>query len=376
MDDRRTAAWLALAHAPGLHVGQLSEWLSQGHSPLELREAPPQELAATSIEESVLAACRAPDPARNAADLAWLAGGPDRQLVTWGDGAYPPLLAQIPDAPLVLYVHGSVEALSLPQLAIVGSRNPTSFGRDTARQFAAHLARGGFTITSGLALGIDAAAHRGALEGGGRTVAVVGRGLDDVYPAENVELAARIVDGGGALVTDLPIGTPPLRYNFPWRNRILSGLAVGTLVVEAAVRSGSLITARLAAEQGREVFAIPGSIHNPLTRGCHKLLRQGARLVEAADDICSELGAIVGYLSDSLSPNAVVTPPHAGPLLDKEYKILLDALGFDPAGLDELVARTDLKTDAVASMLLMLELDGQVQQQPGGRFSRTVPGKV
>jgi len=374
--DDRTASWLALAHASGLHAGLLAEWLKAGHSPLDLLSQPLEALAETSLSTARLAACRAARAERIDADLAWLAAGTDRHLVTWGHDAYPALLAEIPDAPLVLYVRGNVNALSLPQLAIVGSRNPTALGRDTARRFAAHLARGGFTITSGLALGIDAAAHCGALDGGGRTVAVVGRGLDDVYPSENAELAEQIVAGDGALVTDLPIGTPALPHNFPWRNRILSGLAVGTLVVEAALRSGSLITARLAAEQGREVFAIPGSIHNPLTRGCHRLLRQGARLVETAEDICSELGPIVAHVAATVLPGSCETPPHAGPSLDKEYKILLDALGFDPAGLDELVARTDLKTEAVASMLLILELDGQVQQQPGGRFNRTVPGKV
>ena len=233
---------------------------------------------------------RDPQPRRRRArrDERWLAGA-GRSLVTWGSPGYPALLASIEDAPLTLFVEGDAGALALPQLAIVGSRNPTQIGRDTASQFAKHLAASGLAITSGLALGIDAAAHRGALLGPGRTIAVLGCGLDRIYPRENTELARQIV-ASGALVSDLPTGVPPLKQHFPRRNRIISGLSVGTLVVEAALQSGSLITARLAGEQGREVFAIPGSIHSPLSRGCHRLIRQGAKLVESVDDIFPELG--------------------------------------------------------------------------------------
>ena len=276
----------------------------------------------------------------------------------------------------MLYVAGEVTPLSLPQLAIVGSRNPTGLGRDTALQFAQQLSRAGMVVTSGLALGIDAAAHRGALSVGAPTVAVVGRGLDAVYPAENAALARAIIEAGGALVSDLPIGTPPLKHHFPRRNRILSGLATGTLVVEAALRSGSLITARLAGDQGREVFAIPGSIHNPLARGCHRLLRQGATLVEEVADIFAEIEPIIGQMAGKTIESAANMPASSAPTLDKEYEILLDALGFEPAGLDVLVVRTGLAAGAVASMLLILELDGRVQQQPGGRYSRRLPGKV
>jgi len=290
--------------------------------------------------------------------------------------AYPPLLASIPDPPLVLFVEGDPAVLGLPQLAVVGSRSPTPIGRDTAQQFAEHLARSGLAITSGLALGIDAASHRGALRASGRTIAVLGCGLDSIYPRENAPLAADIVTSGGALVADLPTGTPPLKHHFPRRNRIISGLSVGTLVVEATLRSGSLITARLAAEQGREVFAIPGSIHSPLSHGCHRLIRQGAKLVESTDDIFSELGALLAGL---IAPGRSELPDAQGvfwPVLDKEYEILLDALGFEPASIDALVARTGLRAGSVASMLLILELDGRVQQQPGGRFCRRLPGKV
>ena len=374
MDDLNR--WLALAHAPGLHAGQLQHWLAQGASPVDLARESRSVLAAMGLGHAAIQALLQPDRAALATDRDWLQAAPDRSVVTWGSAEYPPLLARIPDAPLVLYAEGDVMALCLPQLAIVGSRNPTALGRDTATQFAQHLAQAGLVITSGLALGIDAAAHRGALRAGARTVAVVGRGLDAVYPRENTALAQEIVGRQGVIVTDLPIGTPPLKHNFPRRNRILSGLAVGTLVVEAALQSGSLITARLAADQGREVFAIPGSIHNPLVRGCHRLLRQGARLVETVDDIFAELEPIIGEMKRIAQENPRSGVDLRAPSLDKEYEILLDALGFEPAGLDMLVVRTGLKAGAVASMLLILELEGRVQQQPGGRFSRRLPGKV
>jgi DNA processing protein len=373
MDDR--LAWLTLAHASGLHAGHLGEWFAHGGAASDLLGASTAALSALDLGVPTIRSLLAPDAGAIERDFCWLDAGTDRHLVTWGAADYPPLLAQIPDPPLVLYVDGRVDVLSQPQLAIVGSRNPTGLGRDTASQFAGHLGRAGLAITSGLALGIDAAAHRGALEAGAPTVAVVGRGLDAVYPRENEPLARRILDAGGALVTDLPIGTPPLKHNFPRRNRILSGLAVGTLVVEAAVQSGSLITARLAAEQGREVFAVPGSIHNAVARGCHRLLRQGARLVETVDDIFEELASICGDLGTRppITPRQAPTP--RSPSLDKEYEILLDALGFEPAGLDSIVVRTGLETGVVASMLLILELDGRIQQQPGGLYSRRLPGR-
>lgn len=372
MDDLE--AWLALARAPGLHAGRLDEWCARHGSPTALLGETPRALGTLGLGEAVIAALGQPDAAGLDADLRWLAQ-PGHSLVTWGSPPYPPLLAQIPDAPLVLFVDGDADALALPQLAMVGSRNPTALGRDTALQFAEHFAASGLAVTSGLALGIDAASHRGAMRGGGRTVAVLGCGLDTVYPRENTVLAAEIVAQGGALVADLPTGTPPLKQHFPRRNRVISGLAVGTLVVEAALQSGSLITARLAGDQGREVFAIPGSIHNPMARGCHRLLRQGARLVESVDDVFAELGPLLAALRPTLA-EAADAKGEIGAPLDKEYEILLDALGFETAGLDTLVARTGLRADAVASMLLILELDGRVQQQPGGRYSRRLPGKV
>jgi DNA processing protein len=295
---------------------------------------------------------------------------PAHHFVPLGSPRYPSLLANVPDAPLGLLVRGDLDALSSPQLAIVGSRNPTRAGLDNARRFAAHLARSGLTITSGLAIGIDAAAHRGALEGGGQTLAVCGTGLDIDYPRANAELAEEIASGG-ALVSEFPLGTPASKSNFPRRNRIISGLSLGTLVVEAAVRSGSLITARLAAEQGREVFAMPGSIHNALARGCHKLIRDGAQLVETADDILAELGPLAASLIRGLSKTAESTALLA-PALDKGYEILLDALGFEPASVDVLIARTGLKADEVASMLLILELEARIDACPGGLYARRV----
>jgi len=362
-------SWLTLARVPGLHAGRLGPV----GDPLALVCESRGALAALGFGTAAIDALHNPCAEELVRDEAWLAG-PRRRLVTWGATDYPSLLASVADAPLVLFVEGDPHALSLPQLAIVGSRNPTRLGRDTARQFAGHLAAAGLAVTSGLALGIDAAAHRGALLAGGRTIAVMGCGLDAVYPRENAALAGEVA-AGGALVSDLPTGTPPLRQHFPRRNRIISGLAVGTLVVEAALQSGSLITARLAAEQGREVFAMPGSIHNPMARGCHRLIRQGAKLVETADDIFAELGALLGGLRADARAEATDAQAVSCRALDKDYEILLDALGFAPAGIDTLVARTGLAADAIASMLLILELEGRVAQQAGGPYCRRLAGK-
>jgi DNA processing protein len=370
MDDPKP--WLALARAPGLHAGSLRRAAGADLQPQLLLREPPGALAALGLGNGTVRALRNPSAEGIAADERWLAG-PHRQLVTWGSPSYPALLAEIPDAPLVLFVEGDTAALSLPQLAVVGSRNPTPIGRDTAARFAGHLSAAGLAITSGLALGIDAAAHRGALEGGSRTIAVLGCGLDRIYPSENTALARQVV-ACGALVSDLPTGAAPVKQHFARRNRLISGLSVGVLVVEAAMRSGSLITARLAAEQGREVFAIPGSIHSPLSRGCHRLIRQGAKLVETVDDIFAELGALLAGLrvaSRAEDPDAQQDSRCA---LDKDYEILLDALGFEPAAVDDLVDRTGFEAGAVSSMLLILELKGRIAQQPGGSFCRRLPG--
>ena len=281
--------------------------------------------------------------------------------------ALPDLLSGSSGSPEALYVCGDADLLHFPCLAIVGSRNPSEGGRENARRFARHLAASGFCIVSGLAEGIDAAAHEGALDANGSTIAVLGHGLDTVYPARNAQLAKRIARYG-ALVTEYPQGTPPRRGHFPARNRIISGLSVGVLVVEAARRSGSLITARLAGEQGREVFAIPGSIHNPMARGCHELIRQGARLVESADDIISELAPLIGRLIESDAGDGDEEARNNP--LDPDYVLLLDLLGYDPQTPDELARKSTLTIEQVSSMLLILELNGEIESLPGGRFSK------
>ena len=293
-------------------------------------------------------------------DLAWLQGA-HRSLVPLTDPGYPERLKQIQNPPLALFVHGDAEALGRWQLAIVGSRSPTEGGRETARSFAGGLVEMGFAVTSGLARGIDGCAHEGALDGGGVTVAVSATGPDRVYPRSNSNLAARIVERGGAVVTEFPVGEAPLARNFPRRNRIISGLALGTLVVEAARKSGSLLTAQHAAEQGREVFAIPGSIHSPLARGCHRLIRQGAKLVECLDDIVEEfpwLGA---------APAAADSAPRAdpSPAPGDDASRVLDAMGYDPVDVDRLIARTGLPAEGVSTSLLELELRGLVCKSNG-----------
>lgn len=319
------------------------------------------------LPENLRSALQKPDWAQVENDLIWLAS-PDRFVLTLTDPRYPPLLKEISDPPPLLFVQGDVDCLQNWQLAVVGSRNPSASGRDSAYEFARYLASGGLHICSGLADGIDAAAHKGALAGGGKTIAVVGTGLDRVYPAKNLELAHQIA-GQGAIVSEFPLGTPPLAENFPRRNRIISGLSLGTLVIEAALKSGSLITARMAMEQSREVFAMPGSIHNPLARGCHQLIREGAKLVETADHIIEELGALAEFAQMTELPtnNQPETLP-AGE--DTEYQQLFAYLGYDPIHIDELISRSGLTADAVSSMLLLLELQGRVSALPGGKYTR------
>ena len=361
MDAIRARA--LLARVPGLSAEHLRALIAAaGGEPARAA----QRRAARDVQ--LPAAARSflscPDEPALEADLAWFAAS-GAHIILCTDPDYPPLLAQIPAAPAALYLLGSAPALASPQLAMVGSRNPTASGRETARAFAAWFARAGLTVTSGLAVGIDAASHEGALSVEGLTVAVFGTGLDRVYPAEHASLAERI-RVRGALVSEFPPRTAPRREHFPRRNRIISGLTLGTLVVEAARHSGSLITARLAAEQGREVFAIPGSIHSPVSRGCHQLIRDGAKLVEDAGDVLAELRISVPKETLTSAPGHLPEPP----ALDKEYEMLLDALGFEPATIDVLVARTRLASESVASMLLILELQGRVAALPGGRYGR------
>ncbi|HYE38385.1 MAG TPA: DNA-processing protein DprA, partial [Ramlibacter sp.] len=298
--------------------------------------------------------------------LAWLdAPGAPRDVVTLGDPDYPATLLATEDPPLMLYRMGRLARVPQRALAIVGSRNPTAQGLQNARRFARAFAEADVTVVSGLALGIDGAAHQGALEAAAAeamaTIAVVGTGLDRVYPRQHLELAHRIADRG-MIVSEYPLGTPPLKENFPRRNRIIAGLSQGTLVVEAALQSGSLITARMAAEQGKEVFAIPGSIHSPHARGCHALLRQGAKLVESAQDVLEDL--------------RFVLPAAAGPGLPAPEETsggedpLLAALGYEPVGLDAIIARTGIPAPQLQARLLELELAGEVARLPGGLFQR------
>jgi len=308
-------------------------------------------------------------PIRGEAALrAWLSQ-PGCHRIDPGQPHFPTQLLAIPDPPEVLFIRGDPALLAAPQLAIVGSRGPTPAGRQTAFDFARRLAAAGLAITSGLACGVDSAAHRGALAGSGRTVAVCGAGLDVVYPPQNQGLAGEIATHG-ALVSEFPPGTPPLPHHFPRRNRLISGLSLGVVVVEARHRSGSLITARLAAEQGREVFALPGSIHNPLSRGCHRLIRDGARLVETPEEVLAGLQPdLFGALAPGPSQDPAPAGLSAGPL-DRNSKILLNACGFEPVDVDVLVERTGFSAAAVASMLLMLELHGEVESSAGGMYCR------
>ena len=327
-------------------------------------EAPVAELVAQGLTDSQAARFRQVDDEALGRFEAWL-GQEHHWLMTCLDADWPPLLAQLSDAPAMLLGLGSRALLSDPQIAIVGARHASREGLRNAETFAEALSQAGIAVTSGLAHGIDAAAHRGALKGPGGTVAVVGTGPDRVYPAANRELAHQIAEQG-ALVSEFPLGTPPRAQNFPRRNRIVSGLSVGTLVVEAAERSGSLITARLASQQGREVFAIPGSIHNPMARGCHRLIRQGAKLVETAQDILEEVfPQLQARLALDETAPAVDTAS-----LSTEARQLLDQVDFDPVSLDELAVRTRWPVSSLQGALLELELAGCVEALPGGQYRR------
>ncbi len=370
------ALWATLARTPTLDAPTLlraaatlqgAETLAEGCA--RLLTLPAAELAILGLKPRAIAWLTAPQQKEIDADLLAL----ERcrlQLLPSVASQYPALLAQQAGAPAVLWLRGAANVLSDRQLAIVGSRSATATGRSTAYDFAEYFAHGGLTVTSGLALGIDAAAHEGALAGGGKTIAVCGTGLARCYPRDHIALAERIVECGGALVSELPPDAPPESRNFPDRNRIMSGLSVGVLVVEAARRSGSLITARHAGDQGREVFAIPGSIHNPMSRGCHELIRQGAKLVEEAADVFSELGIpdLNQLLRLPAKPAVGAQPALEG--LDNAYEILLHAVAFEPTSVDTLVVRTGLPSESVASMLLILELEGKVAPHPGGRYIR------
>ncbi|MDN5870746.1 MAG: DNA-processing protein DprA [Nitrococcus sp.] len=358
------AAWLRLCRTPGFGARAFQRVIECFQTPEAFLAASREEQQRAGLSGEILAAVARVDEAGVEEDLRWLEGK-DHHLLRCIDPAYPQQLRCIAAAPPLLFVVGKPAVLMQPQLAVVGSRNPTPGGAVNAHDFAAHLARAGLAVTSGLALGIDADAHRGALEVDGLSVAVLGTGPDRVYPARHRDLADAIAERG-ALVTELPTGSGPRREHFPRRNRIISGLALGTLIVEASRFSGSLITAQHALDQGREVFAIPGSIHNPLARGCHELIRQGAKLVESASDVLEELPPLVAPVTEiPVESTADATPP-----LDPDYRRLLTALGHDPAPVDVLLQRTGLTPDVLSSMLLQLELMGYVAVCPGGRYAR------
>lgn len=371
-DASERDAWLRLALTPGVGPATTRKLLAHFGLPAAIFEASPTTLM--QVVDAALARVLAASPSselvhRIAASRTWLdAAAPSspRSLLTLADADYPPLLLSTTDPPPLLFAVGDRRLLAAPMLAIVGARSSTKQGEATAAAFAEHLASAGLTITSGMALGIDAAAHRGALKAHtagatGSTVAVIGTGADIVYPMSHRALSTAIAEHG-LLLSEFPLGTPPLAHNFPRRNRILAGLARGVLVVEAALRSGSLITAKLAAELGREVFAIPGSIHSPLAKGCHQLIRDGAKLVESAQDVLEELRLDRGVAAPPVLMSMASMPA--------EHAALLDALGHDPVELDTLCQRTGTGAGALAAALLELELAQHVERLPGNRYQR------
>ena len=354
------APWLRLILTPGVGPGQQRQLLAAF--------GPPEGIYAAG--HSAIAAVIGGPAARTLLDhdatpavevaLEWLSQ-PGNRLLTLGDEAYPAALLEIPDPPVALYVKGDAALLSRPSLAVVGARNATPQGEANAESFSRALSEAGLCIVSGLALGIDAAAHRGGLAGPGSTVAVIGTGADRIYPARNAALARQIAEAG-VIVSEFPLGIGPLAHNFPRRNRLIAGLAQGVLVVEAALKSGSLITARLATDCGREVFAIPGSIHSPVARGCHQLIRDGAKLVETAVDILDELR----LAPREAAPQLASAPDDA----EGDEALVIGAMGHDPVDMDALVQRTNLTAEALYAILLALELDGRVSRLPGGRLQR------
>lgn len=355
--DDDIAFWVGLSLIPGLGGESYRKLLSAFGEPREIYAASYASLSGVVGKNVAEGIRRGIDPDNLASLFAWL-GNEHNHIVTLADAEYPQALLQIPDPPPLLYVKGRLDLLNRPAMAVVGSRNATPQGQMNAESFSRSLSDGGLCIVSGMALGIDAAAHRGGLDGASSSIAVVGTGLDIVYPSRNHALAHELAQHG-TLVSEFPLGTTAMAHNFPRRNRIICGLSLGCLVIEAAIRSGSLITARLAVEQGREVFAIPGSIHSPVSKGCHALIKQGAKLVECANDILDEL--------KWPSQQYPVTVSEEGAPENYSHP-LLDALGFDPVGIDVLTVRSGLTSDTVCAMLLQLELEGRVVCLPGGHY--------
>ena len=366
MSDPGLASWLQLTLTPGLGAATIRQLLSLFGLPEKIVATKRADLARYAGAEAIQALDSEIVGQAVKRALTWLEQ-PGNAIVTLADAAYPRLLLEISDPPALIYCRGRIELLSRPALALVGSRNATAQGTSNAEQFARSFSTAGLTIVSGLAQGIDAAAHRGGLAGEGSTIAVLGTGVDIVYPQSNAALAADIAERG-LLLSEFPLGTKAFAYNFPRRNRLISGLAQGCLVVEAALGSGSLITARSAAEQGREVFAVPGSIHSPLSKGCHSLIKSGAKLAESAEDVLSELAAFrrTGFASTRVPAGAARNTGST----DSAGNPLLDCMGFDPVDVDSLCARAGLPAERVSAELLRLELAGLIAVLPGGLYQR------
>lgn len=354
-------AWVQLSLTRGIGPQAAHSLLRAFGSPRAVLDAGSASLASI-VGESVALSLKAGCEIRLVDECLDWADSAGHHLLTWDSPAYPRALLQLPDPPICLYYLGRLELLQAPSLAVVGSRNATPQGRENARAFARALGMAGLTIVSGLALGIDAAAHEGGLETPASSIAVLGTGIDRVYPAANRKLAHRLAEAGG-LLSEFPVGTAPTAGNFPRRNRLISGLARGCLVIEAALSSGSLITARLALEQGREVFAVPGSIHSPFSKGPHRLIRDGAKLVETAQDVLEEL---------TWAPAAPSSGPDTAKARARDSEPLLAALGHDPVSFDALAARAELPAERLAALLLELELAGELAVLPGGRYQRLV----
>ncbi len=372
--DKDLQDWLALNRVKGFGPKRILALLEKFESPKHIFNASPAELKHAGLTSTVINQIKNADR-QVEEDVGWIDAHSRHHIVTLHDRRYPFLLKELNDPPILLYVNGDPELLSKPQLSIIGSRAATPGGLEIAREFAQALALAGLVVTSGLALGIDAAAHQGALAASGKTIAILGTGPDRIYPARHLKLAEQIVETG-AIVSEFVPGAMPRKENFPRRNRVISGLALGALVVEAAKQSGSLITARFALEQGKEVFAVPGSIHNPQSKGCHALIREGAKLVESVEDIIEDLGPLYeASISDQstilTNASSVITSSvDTSAPLQGEQNRLLESLGYDPITVNEIVERTGLTASDVSSILLALELEGYVESQAGGRYVR------
>ena len=363
--------WLMLGHISGIGAIGFHKLYKYFETPTDILSAKPNDLKNARLSEKIIASLRNIPAEKIKADLAWLKDD-KHHILCFDDSKYPQSLRRLPDAPPLLFVKGDITLLDDPQIAIVGSRNPTPSGKKIAYDFARSLAEIGLLVNSGMARGIDSAAHNGALDSGSPSLAVIATGQDIIYPAENKPLAQKLADNG-VIVSEFPCGTPPHSSNFPRRNRIISGLAIGVLVVEAKFKSGALITARYANEQGKEVFAIPGSIHNPVSKGCHRLIKEGAMLVETTNDILLQLKSHINLNErDTSSTDQAKSPTEnldRNNTLEDEHSALLEQMGYDPVTADQLAERTGKPIAEIASILLILELENHISNQ-GGFYCR------